>query len=71
MDPTLWPHAPNPFAPDSQTACYWPWLKVSVALRHVLSFPLPHWEASIRDTACSHIPLWRFESPDSMSRSTL
>ena len=39
MDPTRWTHAPHPLAPDSQTACYLPWLKVSVAPRYVLSFP--------------------------------
>ena len=39
MDPTPSPHAPNLIAPDSQTACYLPWLKVSVALRYVLCFP--------------------------------
>ena len=39
MDPARLPHAPYPLAPGSQIACYLPWLKVSVALRYVLSFP--------------------------------
>jgi hypothetical protein len=38
MDPTRLPHAPHPLAPGAQTACYLAWLKVSVALRYVLSF---------------------------------
>jgi hypothetical protein len=39
MDPTRLPHAPHSLAPGAQTACYLPWLKVSVALPYVLSFP--------------------------------
>jgi hypothetical protein len=31
--------APYPLAPGSQTVCYMPWLKVSVALRYVRTFP--------------------------------
>jgi hypothetical protein len=36
MDPL--PHAPYPLAPGSQTVCYLPWLKASVALRDVRTF---------------------------------
>ena len=32
MDPTRFPHDPHALAPDSQTACYSPWLKVPVIL---------------------------------------
>ena len=41
MDPADQPKIPVPFllAPGSQTACYQPWLKVSVALRSALTFP--------------------------------
>jgi hypothetical protein len=39
MDPTSFPHAPHPLALGSQTACYLPWLNVSVTRRYVLSFP--------------------------------
>jgi len=37
MDPV--PRVPHPLAPGSQTVCYFPWLKVSVALRSVRAFP--------------------------------
>jgi len=37
MDPL--PFAPHFLAPGSQTLCYVPWLKVSVALRYALTFP--------------------------------
>ena len=33
MDPAGLPHAPHALAPGPQTACYLPWLKVSVAHR--------------------------------------
>jgi len=39
MDPIRLPHAPYPLAPDSQTACYSPWLKVRVLLRAALTTP--------------------------------
>jgi len=39
MDPARLPPARYALAPGPQIACYLPWLKVSVALRHVLSFP--------------------------------
>jgi len=41
MDPADEPSLPILFrlAPRSQTACYLPWLKVSVALRYALTFP--------------------------------
>ena len=37
MDPL--PFAPYHLAPGSQTVCYLLWLKVSVALRYVRTFP--------------------------------
>jgi len=33
------PQVPHSLAPGSQTVCYLPWLKVSVALRYVRTFP--------------------------------
>jgi hypothetical protein len=39
MVPTPLRHAPYPLAPDSQTACYSPWLKVRVAVRAALTMP--------------------------------
>jgi hypothetical protein len=39
MDPIQSPHARYPLALDSETTCYSPLLKVSVALQHVTSFP--------------------------------
>ncbi len=33
-------HVPYPFAPDSQTACYLPWLKVRVLIRAALTIPV-------------------------------
>jgi hypothetical protein len=39
MDPTRLPHAPHPLAPDSQTGCYSPWLKVRVLIRAALTMP--------------------------------
>jgi hypothetical protein len=49
MDPRWLPQAPYPLAPGFQTACYLPWLKVSVALRYVLSLPwiLEAWRPTI------------------------
>ena len=35
----LLPHVPHSLAPGSQTVCYLPWLKISVALRYVRTFP--------------------------------
>jgi len=40
MDPNRLSHGLYPLAPRSQSACYMPFLKVSVALRYVLSFPV-------------------------------
>jgi hypothetical protein len=37
MDPL--PHVPHFLVPGSQTVCYLPWLKVSVTLRYVRTFP--------------------------------
>jgi hypothetical protein len=39
MDPTRMPQVPHPLAPDSQTACYSPWLKVCVLIRVALTTP--------------------------------
>jgi hypothetical protein len=39
MDPARFPHAPYPLAPDSQTACYSPWLKARVLIRAALTMP--------------------------------
>ena len=39
MDPTRLPEIPHPLAPDSQTACYLPWLKVRVLIRAALTHP--------------------------------
>src|SRR5215831_13490672 len=50
MDPL--PHAPYPLAPHSQRACYLPWLKVSVALRYVRTFP---WAAEAWREVRQHI----------------
>jgi hypothetical protein len=33
------PQVPHSLAPGSQTVCYLPWLKVSVAFRYVRTFP--------------------------------
>ncbi len=60
MDPTPSPHAPNPIAPGSQTACYLPWLKVSVALRNVLCFP---WTPDAWREVRQHIP-WLLAEQD-------
>ncbi len=35
MDPTRLPEIPHPLAPNSQTACYSPWLKVRVLIRSI------------------------------------
>ena len=37
MDPIRLPQAPYSLAPDSQTACYSPWLKVRVLIRAALT----------------------------------
>ena len=39
MDPARFSHAPHLLAPDSQTACYSPCLKVRVLIRAALSMP--------------------------------
>ena len=39
MDSTRLPHVPHAIAPDSQTACYSPWLKVRVLIRAALTMP--------------------------------
>ena len=59
MDPL--PHAPYPLAPHSQRACYLPWLKVSVALRYVRTFP---WAAEAwRGSATHSVALGRGVAP--------
>lgn len=45
------PHRLLPFA--EQTACYGPWLKVSVALRYVLTYP---WSNEAWEEVRQHIP---------------
>jgi hypothetical protein len=60
MDPTRLSHAPHPFAPGPQTTCYLPWLKVSVALRYVLSFP---WTSDAWRGVRQHIP-WLLAEQD-------
>jgi hypothetical protein len=39
MDPARLLPAPPPPAPNSQTACYSPWLKVRVLIRAALTMP--------------------------------
>ncbi len=39
MDPTRLLEIPHPLAPNFQTACCSPWLKVRVLIRAVLSHP--------------------------------
>jgi hypothetical protein len=54
IDPSQLPHLPHSLAPGSQTGCYLPRLKVSVALRYVRAFPwaLEAWrEAGARSSA--------------------
>jgi hypothetical protein len=51
MDPLL--RAPYPLAPGSQTGCYLPRLKVSVALRYVRTFP---WAPEAWREVRQHIP---------------
>ncbi len=66
MDPARSFHAPYPLALGLQTACYLPWLKVSVALRYVLSFP---WTPEARRERCDRVEKLvglddGFDSPD-------
>jgi len=51
MDPS--PLVPHPLAPGSQRACYLPWLKVSVALRYIRTFP---WAPQARREVRQHVP---------------
>jgi hypothetical protein len=51
MDPL--PHVPYSLAPGSQTVCYLPWLKVSVALRYVRIFP---WAPKAWREVRQHVP---------------
>ena len=51
MDPL--PHVPCPLAPGSQRACYHPWLKVSVALTYIRTFP---WAPNAWQEVRQHIP---------------
>ena len=53
MDPTRLPHVPHALAPGPQTVCYLPWLKVSVALQYMLSFP---WTPDPWREVRQHIP---------------
>jgi len=52
MDPTRRLHVPHSLAPGSETVCYLPWLKVSVALRYVRTFP---WAPVERDPAARSV----------------
>ena len=52
MDPLS--EAPHPLATRSQTVCYLPWLKVSVAPRHVRTFP---WTPDAWREVRRHIPV--------------
>jgi hypothetical protein len=47
------PHVPHSLAPGSQTVCHLPWLKVSVALRYVRTFP---WAPEAWREVRQHIP---------------
>jgi len=47
-------------APGSQTICYLPWLKVSVALRYALTFP---WTPDAWAEVRQHIP-WLIAEKD-------
>jgi hypothetical protein len=47
MDSAPLPQAPHPLAPDSQTACYLPWLKVRVLIRAALTFPWADWASTV------------------------
>ncbi len=60
MDPARLPHTPHPLAPGPLTACYLPWLKVSVALRYVLTFP---WTPDAWREVRQHIP-WLLAEQD-------
>jgi len=51
MDPSS--RAPYPLPPRSQTACYLPWLKISVALRYVRTFP---WALEAWQEVRQHVP---------------
>ena len=53
IDPSPRPHLPHSLAPGSQTVCYLPWLKVSVALRDVRTFP---WAPEAWLEVRQHIP---------------
>ncbi len=63
MDPL--PHAPHLLAPGSQTTCYLPWLKVSVALRYVLSFS---WTPDAWPEVRQHIP-WLLDEQDRIRKA--
>jgi hypothetical protein len=53
MDPARLTHVPHSLAPGSQMTCYLPWLKVSVVLRCVRTFP---WAPEAWCEVRQHIP---------------
>jgi hypothetical protein len=63
-DPVARP-VPARLAPGSQTVCYLPWLKMSVALRYVLSFP---WTPDARREVRQHIP-WLLAEQDRIRKA--
>ncbi len=63
-DPGALP-TPRHLAPNSLTGIYLPWLKVSVALRYVLSFP---WAPDAWREVRQHIP-WLLAARDRIRRA--
>jgi len=53
IDPSPRLPVSHSLAPVSQTACYLPWLKVSVALRYVRTFP---WAPEAWREVRQHVP---------------
>ena len=53
MDPTRSPEVVYSLAPDSQTACYLPWLKVQVLIRAALTHP---WSPDAWAEVKEHLP---------------
>ncbi len=54
MDPIRSPETRVPLAPDAQTACYSPWLKVRVLIRAALTTP---WSGREWAEVRQHLPL--------------
>ncbi len=53
MDPIRSPETRIPLAPDQQTACYSPWLKVRVLIRAALTTP---WSGREWTEVRQHLP---------------